>query len=304
MLVYYNIYVKKMNTFRTNLKTNTTMLKHKFTFSSFLVVSLLCFISISCQKEDDAFTEQELPPGAQKTFEYLTEVEGYNPDFLEVDFSTESFIFNNDIAISFDTKANIDKYTPNIEKEDSEKNQWIGSSGVSYENSRRITYYYENNFPDEYKNAFSWAAYHWSRVSPNINFNRTTNRNTAHVLVSSYYDSGDSAWARAQLPRRDGYTGTWVALNRATALPTNPSETTKMTLMIHELGHTLGFHHSDQNLGIPIPGTRDYRYHQRENCGSIMKSSVYNCNWVSGSSRAAWTSDDWTSIHWAYRLYP
>ena len=73
--------------------------------------------------------------------------------------------------------------------------------------------------------------------------------------------------------------------------------------MLHELGHTLGFQHSDQNLGIRIPGTRDIRYHDANDCGSIMKSSVYNCNWRFGSSRAAWTPDDWTSIGWAYRLY-
>ncbi len=288
------------------------MFKHKFTFKTLLATPLLCLALIGCQNEELSTGGPDIPEEALETFNYLVEFEGYSPDKFTVDQTTKSLIYNQDIAIDFNTRANM--LNAEQEAQDDEivsKNQWMGSSGVLYSNSRNITYYFEQgnpnrdfDFPDEYKSAFGWAAYHWSRVSPNINFRRVYSRRDAQISLSGWTDRNDRAWARAQLPKRDGNVGAWVAVNRANALPTNPSETTKMTLMIHELGHSLGFQHSDQNFGNRIPGTRDYRYHAANNCGSIMKSSVYNCSWRSGSSSSAWTSDDWTSIHWAYRLYP
>ncbi|CAL2092022.1 conserved protein of unknown function [Tenacibaculum sp. 190524A02b] len=270
------------------------MLKSKPKLYGFLVATL---IVCSCQKNETETSEQ-LTAEAQKTFNYLTKVENYSPDLLKVDYKTKSFIYDNDAALAFGIEKNV---PPKIKGNDSaQRNQWMGNSGVLYVNSRNITYYLENNFPNQYSNAFAWAAYHWSRVSPNINFRRTNNRNTARVLVSSYYNASDRAWARAQLPRRDGYTGTWVSINTANALNTT-NETTKMTLMIHELGHILGFEHSDQTRGNLIPGTYGPSYHASNNCGSIMKSSVYNCNWRSGSTATGWTRDDRTSIRWAYK---
>ncbi|MDC1162468.1 M57 family metalloprotease [Tenacibaculum sp.] len=274
------------------------MFKTKIKVGYLLVAGLML---ASCQSEETNSTDRQLSVEAQKTFDYLTQVEGYSPDLLEADYDTKSFLYDGDAAITFNLKSNIDQYE-NVNKKiegTSKKNQWIGNSGVLYVNSRNITYYYEGSFPNEYKNALGWAAYHWSRANTNINFRRVTRRSDAHLFLSSYSDRGDRAWARAQLPRRDGKTGTWLSINRANAFNTS-NNTTRMTLMIHELGHTLGFEHSDQTRGVRIPGTQGANYHARENCGSVMKSSVYNCNWKSGSTRAGWTRDDWTSIHWAY----
>ena len=96
--------------------------------------------------------------------------------------------------------------------------------------------------------------------------------------------------------------GSWVKINTARALATT-NETTKMTLMIHELGHILGFEHSNQTRGQLIPGTNGASYHENNTCESIMRSSVYNCNWQSGSSVAGWSRDDKIAINWAYDLY-
>lgn len=268
------------------------MLKSKIKLCLYLTV---VFIMNSCSNEETETLTQKLTPEAQKTFDYLVQTEDYNPDLLKVDYNTKSFIYDNDASLAFGIEKNIKNQLAG-------KNQWIGNSRILYENSRNITYYYEHNFPSQYAYAFSWATYHWSRVSPNINFRQTSNRNSARVLIGSYYDANDSAWARAELPKRDGYTGSWVKINLARALTTN-NETTKMTLMIHELGHILGFEHSNQTRGVLIPGTNGASYHENNTCGSIMRSSIYNCNWQSGSAVAGWSRDDKTAINWAYDLY-
>ncbi len=277
------------------------MYKHKFQLSLVLVTILLCY---SCQNEDldqgDVnLDEKSLSKDARETKAFLME-QGYSDEDLIVDHERKSFVVG-DAHYSFSLFKNIKKSKLN-QPQEGEKNQWFfGGYGVYYSNSRDITYYYENNFPGYLEYAFSWATYHWSSVSPNINYRRTYDRNTADILVSSYYDSGDRAWARAQLPSGLGNVGSWVSVNTYQPID-DASDITRMTLFIHELGHNLGYHHSDGTLGGLIPGTRGAAYHAANDCGSIMKSSVYNCGWRL-SSNAAWTYDDWISIHWAYGLY-
>ncbi len=278
------------------------MLQHKFKFKLFLATILLC---VSCQKEelnseDLEQQKQELTKEAKATLEYLTE-KGFNIYDLTPNFERKTFVYQGDIDIPFDLKFNIDE--SNLDEEDSQlKNQWFfGGSGVYYSNSRDITYYVENNFPNYLVNSLGWATYHWSRVSPNINYRRTYNRNSADILVGAYYNSNDGAWARAAIPSGNGNVGSWVSVNTAQPLNTASPETT-MTLLIHEFGHNLGYYHSDSNDGGRIPGTRDATYHRNNNCGSIMKSSVFVCGWrVSATPR--WTYDDRIAIDWAYELY-
>lgn len=271
---------------------------------SYLLISSLLFAS--CQNENTSSAEQELSLEAQKTFEYLTEVRGISPNDLSIDHEKQSFVFGNDAYITFNLKGNLDKNGFVNDGEFSakgKKNQWFYGAGVKYYQTQRIAYYVSSGFPREYVEAIKRAAYHWSRVSPNIDIRRTYRRSDGDIYLSSYTNRNTGAWATAQLPQGNGQSGSWLSINRANALGVNVSETTKMTLMIHELGHNLGFYHSDSTNGRLIAGTRGANYHRNNNCGSIMKSSVYNCNWRASSGTSYWTSDDWRAIHWAYTLY-
>ncbi len=277
------------------------MLTHKFKLSIFLTTILLC---ASCQNEDldqDNVNQVEysLSKEARATLTYLIE-QGYSEESLKPDFSNETFIYGDDIAFSFNYKGNLDKNQP---KEGSVegKNQWYRvGNGVYYSNSRDITYYIERNFPRRFEYEFSWAAYHWSRISPNINIRRTYTRSQADILVGTWYQTNTAAWARAALPDGRGNVGSWLNINTAKDHEGSSSEST-MALLIHELGHNLGYLHSDQTEGELIPGTRGASYHQANNCGSVMKSSVYVCNWRL-STNAGWSSDDRNAIKWAYGL--
>ncbi|MDY8137932.1 hypothetical protein [Aquimarina sp. 2201CG5-10] len=277
------------------------MIRHKFKLSLFLVTTLLY---VSCQNEDLQESvdpvEQTLTKKAEATLDFLIE-QGYSVHDLKPDFESETFIFGDDIAFPFELKGNLDKNKPNEETTD-QRNQWyyVGN-GVYYSNSRNINYYIERNFPRSLEYEFSWAAYHWSRVSPNINIRRTYTRSSADILVGAWYSTSDRAWARAALPSGNGNVGSWLNVNTAKDHEGSSSEST-MALLIHELGHNLGYLHSDQTEGGRIPGTNGPGYHAANNCGSVMKSSVYVCNWRI-SSNPGWSYDDRTAINWAYGLY-
>ncbi|WP_106792812.1 hypothetical protein [Aquimarina sp. Aq78] len=272
------------------------MLTHKFKLSIFLTTILLC---VSCQndgldQEDLNQEERPLSKEATATLDYLIE-RGFSKEDLIPNFKDEAFM-QGDMMIPFALKSNRDANPP---KKGSiqEKNRWFfGGVGVYYSNSRDIRYYVENNYPRNLEYALSWAAWHWSVSSRNINISRTYNRSSADILVGSWYNSNEGAWARALLPDGRGNVGSWMRVN--TAKP-HPGDESTMALLIHELGHNIGYHHSDQTYGGHIPGTNGVAYHQSNNCGSVMKSSIYTCNWRF-SSTPGWSRDDRTAITWAY----
>ena len=156
----------------------------------------------------------------------------------------------------------------------------------------------ESNFPQNYRTPFGWAAWHWTAISTNIDIRRTYTRSQADIVLSTFNEPNSGAFARAGGPSGNGNVGTYVNINIAKN-HASTSSAEKMVLMIHELGHTLGFHHSDSNLGRNIPQTNNATYHANNNCGSIMRSSVYRCGWTL-STNAQWTDDDRTAIDWAY----
>ncbi|GAA4272396.1 M57 family metalloprotease [Aquimarina gracilis] len=277
------------------------MILHKFKLNLFLITILLF---ASCQNEslqDDLDSvEQTLTKDARATMDFLID-QGYSSNDLIPNFQNKTFIYAGDMEFSFDLIKNLKKNRI-IEESSVEKNQWyFVGNGVYYENSRNITYYIERNFPRSLEYEFSWAAYHWSRISPNINIRRTYTRSQADILVGTWYSTSDGAWARAALPSGNGNVGSWLNINTAKDHEGASSEST-MALLIHELGHNLGYLHSDQTEGGLIPGTRGPAYHAANNCGSVMKSSVYVCNWRI-SSTPGWSSDDRIAIDWAYDLY-
>ncbi len=208
------------------------------TKTSLFFAILLC---MSCQNENlheehANEVKETLPEDAMETLSFLKD-QGYSEERLVPDLEREAFIYADDMAIPFDLKSNLNKNSP----EDTQKNQWyLSLYGVFYVNSKRIAYYIDYDFPSEYILEFAWAAYHWSRVSPNININRTYSRYSADIVLGAYYNENTGAYATAALPSGNGNVGSWMQINLAKDHEALSVES-RMTLMIHELGHNLSF---------------------------------------------------------------
>ncbi|MEW7277537.1 M57 family metalloprotease [Aquimarina sp. 2201CG1-2-11] len=267
------------------------MFNHRLKF--LLVISIMTLIS--CEKESLNDEPFGLPDNAQETLDYLTEILGYDENDIQTDIDSEEF-FVGDMGISFNYVQNRSLARTSSNGLEA-KNQWIGQD-VSHSHSRDITYFMEADFPQAYRSPFSWAAWHWSSVSANISIRSTNTRANADVILSTFNDNNTGAFARAGGPSGNGNVGNYLNINVAKN-HNNTSDADKMALMLHELGHTLGFHHSDVTSGTHIPGTNNAAYHASNDCGSIMKSSVYTCGWTL-SATARWTADDRTAITWAY----
>jgi hypothetical protein len=237
---------------------------------------LILGLLLSCQNEGINMslletTHQKLSKSALSTLQYLKN-KGYVANDLKPDFQMNGFV-HGDMVFPFNLVDNL--------KHASTKNQTKNSQNgmqVLHRETKNISYYVESNFPEHYIKALDWARYYWSISSPNIEIRRTYKRSEADIICSSYFDSNDDAYAKASFPIGNGKVGNFLRINTRFD---NASSTAKqkLVLMMHELGHNLGYDHSDQTFGFILPKTQSPIFHINNVCGSIMRSQIFECTW-------------------------
>ena len=264
-----------------------------------LKISLILFVFatiFSCQKEDIEVAipktqNQELSKEAKATLDYLLSV-GYNEKDLTHDVEAKGFAYE-DILYPYGFYKDIDEATPG------NKNT-IYNKKVTVANSNSITYFLDSTYPttDAYVNAINWAKYYWDISSDNISITRVYSSSQADIICSGIHAAPKLFFAVAGYPSAGNVGGTLkVNLdNMGTDFNSN------MALLMHELGHNLGFGHAD--VATPtgfefITNTHDSAWHVANKCGSIMRSSVAACGWKPDGVRV-WSSDDIISINRNY----
>jgi hypothetical protein len=259
---------------------------------------LISGLMLSCQNEsvdinETESTQEELSKSALSTLKYLKE-KGYVEKELKPDFKLNGFIYG-DMVFPFEIHDNLQKNRVNGQS----KNNG-GFNAVKWGQSNSVLYFIDSSFPAGYINELDWARYYWSISSPNIDIRRTFDRSQADIICGGYFDPNDGAFARAGLPTRDGNVGKFLNVNTRF----NPAASTarqRLTLMMHELGHNLDFEHSDQNVGFNIPNTETAAFHAANTCGSIMRSSIFECGWDFNNVKN-WSQWDRTAIIAFYRF--
>jgi hypothetical protein len=263
----------------------------KFKLSlSVLALGLL----LSCQNESvDSTIDQEnvLSESAKLTLEHLKK-KGYSSDDLKPDFRLGGFI-SDDVVFPFDLYQNLSK-SKLLEQS---KNQ-LYRLGVELGQSNSATYYIGSDFPEVYVEAMRWASLYWSISSPNIDIQRTSNRDEADIICGVYNDPNSSSQARAAYPNGSGNVGSYLRIN--TGVSASSSLRSRTVLMMHELGHNLGYLHANRSEGNNIPNTETPEFHQNNRCGSIMRSSVSSCNWQLDGVKN-WSEYDRIAIEAVYK---
>ena len=260
------------------------------------LILLVITTIFSCQKEDIEVAtpktqNQELSMEAKATLDYLLSV-GYNEKDLIHDYQAKVFIFE-DMMFPYG-------FYKDIEETTSGNKNTISNTKVTVANSKSIKYFLDTTYPttDAYVLAFDWAKYYWDISSDNIYIERTYTKTEADIVCGGVHGAPALFFARAAFPS-GGNVGKTINVNLDN-LGTNFNQ--NMVLLMHEIGHTLGYGHSDQATGTGmtfIPNTHNATWHSGQNCGSIMKSAVYVCGWSSDNVRR-WSADDITAINYGY----
>ncbi len=261
----------------------------------FLLTTLSVGAILSCSNEQTTSIEkQELSKDALETKEMILK-RGYKESEIEVDFKHQYF-YVEDIGFSFDWAKNLKILNKNAKN-------YRSATTVSSEFSNNITYYVDPSVPENFKNPIGWATYYWSRSSESIEFRQVfSSREADLVFVGSTNDNPASdSQARGEFPRANGNVGGRIQIYTNRTQP--PTNDRRISLMLHEIGHNLGLEHSNtkRNSNAEYLGsiTGTSKFHQENECGSIMRTPVFNCGWNS-DSKANWSDADKASIDILY----
>jgi hypothetical protein len=254
----------------------------------------------ACSKDQEAVQDQKTIVETQLSQEALDTKKlildrGTKESEIFVDHETKSFIVG-DVGFPFDWATNLKKIQAN------EKN-YRTETTVTSANSNSITYFInKSQVPANYVNPIGWATYYWSIASKNINFREVSSASQADIVFTSgTAPSGSSAQARANFPSGNGNVGNIVQIFTNQNQPSDNN--VRIVLMIHELGHSLGYEHSNANRSSTAvylgSTTGTSQFHIDNTCGSVMRSTVFQCGWAS-DNRSKWSTSDKNSIDLLY----
>ncbi|MEW7278095.1 M57 family metalloprotease [Aquimarina sp. 2201CG1-2-11] len=270
------------------------MKKKCLLMSSFMLATLLGVV-VSCSKDDaipaetgaiENIESKDIPLKYVGLIDELV-LKGFDANRFVYSASSDEIIYDEDIV--FTTKHLIKP----------KNGHRITHGLISRENSRNITYFIDtdddNAFPSNYRKPLKKAMEYWSNKHDNITI---TEANTAaEADIVCLHSSTIPSVARAEFPA-NGNVGNRVYVNNN--FNTTYTKEQNLTLMLHEVGHALGFTHANLNNGggTAIPGTHDFAWHQTNGCGSIMRTPVNTCKWT--ETATDWSEDDTIAIDYIF----
>jgi hypothetical protein len=223
-----------------------------------LLVSMFLF---SCSKQNDAPAPNKADEQLESLIAYL---EGQGFDREKIVQKGDLFIIDSDIVIS---KADLESRVADASKPETEHRR--GPYLVSNTYNSNIRVYIDPAVPAAWVTATTGALANWNNItSTRLGFTRVTSASQADIRVFMGFEN--ASWiARAYLPASNGRPGVSVEINsNYNSLPA----TQKLFAITHELGHNIGFYHTNQTTGTLIPGT------PTTDANSVMNSFVLNWN--------------------------
>ena len=252
------------------------------------LIALACFCAtlfiISCQQEAEPYEIQPL----NSTFEADKElIESLGFDTSNMEDWEDSYLVEGDIRISKKTLSNVRQnlYTrqkrvdPVLEK--------------TYVNTNSIYVYADSSVPtsgtENWRPALQAACQAWTNISNcAIRLVYTTNPSIADITLSLTTENTSGYIAWAWYPFSPIKPGPSIVADSKYSYYTDSQKT---WVLVHELGHTLGFAHPNQDF-IQIPGT------PTEDHSSVMYSHGGGRNWL------GFTSGDILAAQILYPIMP
>jgi hypothetical protein len=251
------------------------MLKTKFSwFKTFSVLTVftLTVLAQSCKKSDlkpeETVSQEEL----QQLKTFVAGTTGFLLTSVEYNPTKKYFIAGKDILIGLaDVRTrlkNSEISTPTVNG----GNQRVYFYTATPTNVASISIYADNTVPADWIAALDQAIVNWNSTNSHVVMKRVTAITTTtttgrgkkktttttttpppyNILVTTLYDASTSMVAQAFLPYSNGTVGNEVDINTYYSYLSSSYKTFTLT---HELGHSIGFTHTDGTYGNLIPGT-------------------------------------------------
>lgn len=238
----------------------------------FLLLALPVFL-FACSK-DNATPDVKAEDNTEKLVSYL-ETQGFKKD--KIVLKGDQFILDGDVLIS---KEEVEKRVANDANPDRipSGEHWRGLYLISNTYNTNVRLYIDPAVPAAWRTAIQGAVNNWNAVNgTRLGMSIITSASGVYTRVFMGFESAN--WiARAYLPTSNGRPGVSVEINsNYNSLPASQ----KLFAITHELGHTIGFYHTNQTQGVFITGTPSV------DANSVMNSFVLNwAGFTAGDVRA------------------
>jgi hypothetical protein len=192
-----------------------------------LIISFLVLF-VSCEKNTDSVTATSKE---ERAIEILHE-QGFNTDGYKV--SGDDILIDNCILIPIDEIL-----------DGTLKKQWQTEYLISQEKVKNIKVKIESNVPEIWKEATRFALKAWSGITnTKLNMVEVTENEDIVIRYTSLENSeAKGAIAVAKFPTKSGDPGNLIKIN--TIYNEKLSQTQKNLTIVHELGHCIGFRHTN-----------------------------------------------------------
>lgn len=245
---------------------------------------ILPLLLIGCQSGVNNVEEDtKLDPEIEKMKQILIE-NGFPGDLIEVRLDKKHFIVDKDIVIPFEQVIN----------EMKTKQAYVTSNGlVLLSNVSSITVKAHSSVPSDWKNALQDAVGYWNTVNNTQIYFTFITSGVADITVYSDISIdapndvkylGICTIARAKLPS-SGNPGNAIGIaldyrpNGASCNLGTVTYDSKVLNMVHELGHTIGFHHTNWSSLPNQPSGTTIVHTPSADASSVMNGGMANNNW-------------------------
>lgn len=247
-----------------------------------LLLTILIVFFGSCTKENP----NELEPETQKILNFLSQNFGFDKRDLKVD--NDNIVAESDIM--FPIKDFWEKYGNTDHQDEHSLQDRIHRRHpyliyVPFKSTKYINIYYSSELHINWVAALTDAVKEWNKLTGSIKFN-TPKKTTGIYPVGSigvFPMVLNNEKGSSYSPDNKGNPGSCIFLNKNYDSSLILSSSLKKLTVAHELGHTIGFHHTDTNDWYKIV-TREFSCDNGLDSKSVMRSGDKNLNYWNGFS--------------------
>lgn len=264
------------------------------------VLMAVVFFTFSCQQK-----EQNNTPTPEKVpAEVLTQIKAMGFSTKDVLKAKDGYIVENDIFIP--TRRLGEKAERRVLLRAGQEEQYRTTNIVNTNGGRLIKVYIGTNFNSTYVAAVEEAISRYNELNLDLSFERTTNSSEAEIKVTrlSWFLEFFGVLGSAGFPENGNPFGEIKLSGRL-----NYGVDGIATVMAHEMGHCIGFRHTDYfDRSISCGGSTndegDGGVGAIQIPGTPSGASVAAGSWMlacSGGGNRDFNADDVTALNWMYK---
>jgi Zn-dependent M32 family carboxypeptidase len=226
----------------------------------------------SCKKSDLPKEETISTEEMQQLKTFVSSSTGLPLTSVEFNASKREFVAAKDIVVSLANARQRLKSTEISNPGNERTGQRVYTYTVTPTNAANIAIYADNTVTTDWLAALDQAIANWNSTNSHVYMKRVTNTTVTttsgkgknkttttssvpppyNIIVKTLYDASTSMVAQAYMPNYNGTVGNEVDIN---TYYSTLSASYKTFALTHELGHSIGFTHTDGTYGNLVPGT-------------------------------------------------